>query len=141
MSNVIDLTTGQRQQSDGTPIPIMLGGGLLRCSRCERTFTAETYHCITDLVETADGLLRCNDVCRRCAYADPVLSNWQNLCDLMDSIDRTMQDAADRDARGLLYQLITNATGHLAVWRWPNEEPPASVARRGAALDDDQADT
>jgi hypothetical protein len=132
MANVIDFPA---KQTDGTPIPIVLGGGhVLRCGRCTRTFTAETWHCIENMLETAEGLLQHTDVCRRCAYHDPILTNWQNLCDVLDSIDGVMQGAKDQHARDVLKELISDAAGHFSVWRWPNDQPDPF------ALPDDEDD-
>lgn len=124
VTNVIDFLTREKQQTGETPLPLVMGGGVLRCGRCARTFTSPTWHCAENMREDADGLAFHTDVCRRCAYMDPDLSNWQDLCDVLDSIDEVMKGAAGQPARDVLAAFITRAAEHFSVWRWPEDQPP-----------------
>lgn len=104
---------------EGTPLPVMLGGGITRCGRCTRTFAAATYRC----VEYLDGN-RYRDICRYCADADLELHHWQEFCDIADAIDAVMRTAPGKTARDHLRAVLQGAADHFAAWRWDEDGNP-----------------
>lgn len=115
--NVIRAEFG-RQVADDTgdgsvPLPVTLGGvATFQCTRCSRMATPATWH-----VTWGREVL-----CRYCAMADPELAIWQEWVDVMDAIDQMMQRATDASERVVLAQMLERYAGHLARWRWPEEE-------------------
>lgn len=96
------------------PLPVVLGGmAPFKCTRCSRVFSPVTWH-----VELAREVL-----CRYCAKVDPELAIWQEWADVMDAVDQMMQRAADLGERVVLAQMLERYAGHLARWRWPEDEP------------------
>lgn len=116
-----DLDDEPEGEPVGRSLPIMLGGATLRCCRCTRPFTAQTWRCVDDYGKHGDAHYH-GDVCRRCADADPELRHWSGFCDIADVIDAVMQTAPDKKTRELLAMQIRNAAEHFAAWRWPDEE-------------------
>lgn len=116
--NVIRAEFG-RQVDDDTKdgsvlLPVTLGGmAPFRCTRCSRVFSPVTWHVTRDR----------EVLCRYCAMCDPELAIWQEWVDVMDAIDQMMQRAADASERAILAQMLERYAGHLARWRWPEDQP------------------
>ena len=105
------------EAGEGTPLPIMLGGGPIhRCARCAASFSATTYH-----VSPSNEWGAFAPVCPRCADHDPHLHIWQAYCQVADMIDALMQAAPDKDVRRQLAGCLKNAADSFSQWRWPED--------------------
>jgi hypothetical protein len=119
MSNVIE-GRFQRFERQGSPLPVVLGGGKLRCCRCGRVWEQCGWY-----VEAASG-----PVCSVCATNDPALTHWWGFCLAMSDLDTAMCAAPDKQARLLVAAMVKQNVESLAYWHWPEEDdrPPLDPA-------------
>jgi hypothetical protein len=115
MTNVIPFPT----QPQGDFLPVTLGGGDLRCSRCGTVWHPRTWHVSPGSVANPDAgtATTGTPVCPDCARQDPALAAWQHWCDATDSIDAAMVAAGTFRQRVILNDMVEHYAGHLARWR------------------------
>lgn len=111
-------------EPQGDFLPVTLGGGDLRCSRCGTGWHPRTWHVSPGAVadDAAGTATSGTPVCPACARQSPALLPWQLLCDAFDDIDAAMVAAGSFNRRAILADMVERYAGHLARWRADDAE-------------------